>query len=415
MGEMMGKEKIELSALAVSRITRRGATFVGGVTGLALNVVAAGSRSWILRYQVGGKRRDLGLGGYPSVTLAAAREAARAARAKLAQGIDPIQDARSARSALIAAQAKAVTFKEASTSYIEAHEEGWRNAKHAAQWRATLETHAHPVLGAMMVKDIELPHVLKVLEPLWRDKTETASRLRGRIESVLDWATVRGHRTGPNPARWKGHLDMLLVAPKKVAKTEHHRALPYKDAPKFMTALRKQEGMGAKALEFVILTAARSGEVRGAKWEEFDLRAGIWTVPGERMKAGRPHVVPLAKDALALVKAMEKVKICEYVFPSPREKMLSDMTLGAVLKRMGMDCVPHGFRSTFRDWVSETTDYDSNVAEMALAHTIPNKVEAAYRRGNLFEKRRALAEDWAAYLSGEKAAAKAGRRAAQPR
>lgn len=396
----MGTKAKELGALAVQRISRRGITFVGGVAGLGLNVTQYGSKSWILRYQVGGKRRDMGLGGYPDVPVAAAREAARAARAKLAQGIDPIEDIRTRRIALIAAQASNITFSAAAKQYLEAHEAGWRNPKHAQQWRNTIENYTAPKMGAVLVRDVSVPHVLAVLEPIWRTKTETASRLRNRIERVLDWATARGFRSGPNPARWKGHLDKLLPAPARVAKKSHHRALAYREAPAFFALLREQLGLGARALEFAILTAARSGEVRGASWCEFDLASATWTIPASRMKAGKEHRVPLSEDALTIVRAQAERRLNEWVFPGQSGKPLSDMTLSAVLRRMNVDAVPHGFRSTFRDWCAEYTHYPNEVAEMALAHTVADKVEAAYRRGDLFEKRRLLMADWANYLRG---------------
>lgn len=393
----MGTKRKELGALAVSQISRRGINFVGGVTGLALNVTKSGSRSWVLRYQVGGKRRDKGLGGYPDVTLAQAKEAARAARAKIAQGIDPVEDARILHSQLIASQASAISFSQAATQYIDAHKDSWRNAKHAQQWTNTLQVYAYPKIGRMLVRDVALPQILAILEPIWRDKTETASRVRGRIESVLDWAAVRGYRPDNNPARWKGLLDKMLPAPGKITKTDHHRALPYKELPTFMARLSEQQGMGARALEFTILTASRSGEVRGAKWSEFDLDSGIWTIPPERMKMGKEHRAPLSDAALSIIKKQKASAFCEYVFPSPRGSALSDMTLSAVLRRMKVAAVPHGFRSTFRDWCAEHTDYSREVAEMALAHAIGSKVEAAYRRGDLFNKRRQLMQDWSDY------------------
>lgn len=399
----------ELGALAVSMLKSRGIHFVGGVAGLAINVLKSGSRSWILRYQVGGRRRDKGLGGYPDVTLADAKVAARAARALIAQGIDPVEHGRAARSKLIADQASAISFCQAATKYIETHEEGWRNPKHAQQWRNTIETYANPKLGKMLVRDVELPNILAVLEPIWKTKTETASRLRGRIESVLDWSTARGYRAGANPARWKGLLDTLLPAPGKIAKTSHHRALPYAKLSKFMKALAQQDGMGARALEFTILTACRSGEVRGANWDEFDLEAGVWTVPATRMKAGKEHRVPLSDAALYIVNVQKANAFCDYVFPSSQRARssesdgapLSDMTLSAVLRRMKIAAVPHGFRSTFRDWCAEQTDYPRDVAEMALAHAIGNKVEAAYRRGDLFEKRKQMMQDWAYFAKSD--------------
>lgn len=401
---MMGKRQIELGALAVSQIKRRGINFVGGVAGLAINVTKSGGRSWVLRYQVNGVRRDKGLGGYPDVTLAQAKDAARAIRAKLAQGVDPIEDGRALRSKLIADQLSALTFNQAAKQYIDTHEGTWRNAKHVQQWRNTIQTYANPVIGKMLVRDIGQIDVLNVLEPIWRTKTETASRLRGRMESVFDWASARGYRTEANPARWKGLLDQLLPAPGKITKTDHHRALPYKELPEFMQLLAGQQGIGARALEFAILTASRSGEVRGAKWDEFDFESGVWTVPEDRMKAGKEHRVPLSSAAITIIKAQRESAFCDYVFPSSHSskivsegKPLSDMTLAAVLRRMGVPVVPHGFRSTFRDWSAEQTDYPREVAEMALAHAIANKVEAAYRRGDLLDKRRQLMQDWADY------------------
>lgn len=394
----MGKAK-EMGALEVSRITRRGMNFVGGVAGLGMNVNAGGSRSWVLRARVGGIRRDMGLGGYPDVTLAQARDSARAARAQMKLGLDPIEEGKSLRSALIASRAAAITFTKAASLYIEAHEASWKNAKHRQQWANTLDTYAKPEIGSLLVRDVELPQVLKALEPIWKEKTETASRLRGRIESVLDWATARGYRAGPNPARWKGLLDKLLPAPGKIAKTDHHRALPYRQIGEFIARLRQAEGVGARALEFTILTAARSGEVRGATWAEFDLDEALWVVPAERMKAKKEHRVPLSERAVELLQAQLKISHSDFAFPAPRGGMLSDMTLTAVLRRMEVDAVPHGFRSTFRDWAAEQTEYANEVAEMALAHAVGNKVEAAYRRGDLLEKRVQLMKDWAGFAA----------------
>lgn len=399
----MGKAK-EMGALEVSRIARRGMNFVGGVAGLGLNVNTGGSRSWVFRARVAGVRRDMGLGGYPDVPLARARELARNAREKIRSGIDPIEEGRAARSAMIAARASAVSFSKATEQYLEAHEAGWSNPKHRQQWENTLTTYAGPKIGQMLVRDIELPHVLSVLEPIWREKTETASRLRGRMESVLDWASARGYRSGPNPARWKGHLDKLLPAPGRIAKTDHHRSLPHEDMPAFFAALRQQDGSGARALEFTILTAARSGEARGATWEEFDLTAGKWVIPAGRMKAKKEHRVALSAQAVALLKAQQEMRVSDFVFPSPKEDgMLSDMTLTAVLRRMRVDAVPHGFRSTFRNWTAETTNYPREIAELALAHTVGSEVERAYMRSDLFEKRRALMQDWADFVSGTSA------------
>ncbi len=400
----MGWKQTELGALAVSNIRRRGINFVGGVAGLAINVSGTGGRSWVLRYQIKGRRRDLGLGGYPDVTLAQAKEAARVARAKIKLGLDPIDDARAARAKLIENNLTALSFSEAATQYIDTHESSWRSAKHGQQWRNTIGAYANPIIGKMLVRDVSLAQVLAVLEPIWRTKTETASRLRGRIESILDWAAARGYRDEANPARWKGHLDKLLPTPGKIRKTDHHRALPYAELPSFMKKLAGQDGMGARALEFTILTACRSGEVRGATWAEFDLDARTWAIPAARMKAGKEHRVPLSDEAMGILLAQKEQAFCDYVFPNPGGLPLSDMTLSAVLRRMKVAAVPHGFRSTFRDWCAEETDYPREVAEMALAHAIGSKVEAAYRRGDLFDKRNQLMTDWAAYARPEQAA-----------
>jgi len=392
----MPKKAKELSAIEVSRLAAPGMHFVGGVAGLALQVLPSGGRTWVLRATIGTKRRDMGLGGFPDVTLARAREIARQKRELIAEGEDPIEARRVAQSRLRAEQVAAVTFEEAALAYIKAQEPGWRNAKHAQQWRNTLQTYAFPKLGRMLARDIELPHILAVLEPIWQEKTETATRVRSRMELVLDWATARGYRQGLNPARWRGHLDKLLPKPSKVSTVEHHPALPVSEMGAFMVRLREQHGAGARALEFAILTAARSGEVRGATWGEIDLRAGVWKIPAGRMKAGKEHRVPLSQEAIRVLKGQPQGNGAALVFPAPRvDGPLSDMTLSAVLRRMGVKAVPHGFRSTFRDWASERTSYPGDMAEMALAHAINDKTEAAYRRGDMFEKRRQMMSDWA--------------------
>lgn len=395
----MPKLAKEMKALEVQRLKEPGLHFVGTVPGLALQIVPSGARSWVLRVMVGGKRREMGLGGFPAVTLAMAHEKAREARNLIRQGRDPILLAREAQSALKAEQARALTFAQCAEAYIDAHEVGWRNEKHTRQWRSTMKTYVYPVMGDMLVRDVALAHVLKVLEPIWRTKTETASRVRGRMESVLDWAKGRGYRAGDNPAAWKGNLDAQLPKREKVAKVEHHQALAVGEVGAFMRDLRGQEGLGAKALQFAILTAARSGEVRGMAWSEVDLEAAVWTVPAERMKAGREHRVPLSAAVVELLKALPQTPGSPLVFTAPRGGPLSDMTLTAVLRRMQVDAVPHGFRSTFRDWAAERTSYPNEVCEMALAHVVGDKVEAAYRRGDLFEKRRRLMEDWASFLA----------------
>lgn len=403
----MARKAKELGALEVNRdCTSPGLHFVGGVAGLALQVTDRGARSWILRAMVGGKRRDMGLGGYPDVTLAGAKESARTARAKIKDGIDPVEDAKAKRSALYAQRAAAMTFSEAAKAYIAVKEAEWKNAKHGDQWRNTLATYAEPVIGNIFVRDVDQSHVMRVLEPIWMEKTETAKRLRGRIEKVLDWARVRGFRSKEqeNPARWRGHLDTLLQAPGKVQTIEHHPALPMDDLGAFMVELRKQEGMGARALEFAILTAARSGEVRGAMWSEIDLKDATWTIPASRMKMKREHRAALNAEAVALLESLSRTG--DLVFPNTKGDKLSDMTLTAVLRRMNRsDITAHGFRSTFRDWCSERTNYPRDVAEMALAHAIGDKVEAAYRRGDLFEKRRRMMKEWGKFTGKVQTAA----------
>jgi integrase len=396
----MGRVAKPLGALAVGKLAGEGYHAVGTVPGLCLQISKAGARSWILRTTVAAKRREIGLGAYPAITLQMAHQAARDKVEMVKAGHDPVDVRKATKSALTATQAKAFTFKTCALDYIKAHEPSWTNLKHAQQWRNTLATYAYPVMGSMLVRDVDLSHVLAVIQPLWGVKTETATRVRSRIECVLDWAITKKYRDGLNPARWKGNLDNVLPSARKVSKVKHHAALPVDDVADFMTKLRLQAGTGARALEFSILTAARSGETRGATWAEIDLDAATWTIPGTRMKAGREHKVPLSQPAIDLLKALPRMAGADdLVFVSPKNGQLSDMTLTEVTRRMKAAAVPHGFRSTFRDWASETTNYPSQVAEMALAHTIGDAVEAAYRRGDLFEKRTAMMADWAEFLS----------------
>lgn len=398
----MPKKIAPLKPLDVQRIAKakeRGYYSVGVPAGLGLQVAKGGSSNWVLRVTIAGKRREMGLGGYPDVQLADAQRLARDAREAISKGDDPITGRREARSARKVANAAALTFKECALSYVNAHESGWRNPKHTSQWRNTLETYAYPTLGKVLVRDVTLPLVLGVLEPIWNTKTETASRLRGRLESILDWAKVREYRAGDNPARWSGNLDAILPAPGKVAKAEHYAALSIDAVGAFLKDLRAIDGISARALELAILTAARAGEVRGATWAEIDLQAAEWRIPGDRMKAGKEHRVPLSAPAVALLKALPEGKRDELVFPSPRGGKLSDMSMTAILRRLKVAAVPHGFRSTFRDWAAERTHYPHEVAEMALAHAIASKVEAAYRRGDLFDKRRQIMNDWAAFCA----------------
>lgn len=390
----MPRKAKELTALEVRRITTPGHHAVGGVDGLNLYVTDTGARSWVLRTMVGTKRRHMGLGGFPDVPLAEAREKARAAKESISQGIDPIAQRNAAANHLRAQQAREITFEQAAQEWLETHGDNWKNPKHRAQWLSTLTKYAFPHLGKILVQNITQADILKVLEPIWREVTETASRVRGRMESVLDWAIAKGHRTGDNPAQWTGRLDQLLPAPGKLKKQEHHKALPFAEMQAFMVDLRKREGISARALEFAILCASRSGEVRGAAWSEIDLATAIWTIPAERMKAGKIHRVPLSASACALLRALPRFKDNPLVFPAPQGGELSDMSLSAVMRRMKIDAVPHGFRSTFRDWVGEHTNYPSELAELALAHVLTNKVEAAYSRGDALDKRRVVMEAW---------------------
>lgn len=356
--------------------------------GLMLVVKQSGARSWVLRYQLNGRRRDMGLGPFPEVTLARAREKALEARRQLVEGADP----------LACRPTKPLTFRQAAQELVESKRAGWRNAKHAAQWTSTLETYAFPKLGDLDVRTIETSHVLDVLKPIWKAKSETASRVRQRIEAVLDYATAKGHRTAQNPARWRGHLQNLLPKPSAVRAVKHHSALEWRELPAFMRELAGREGVSARTLHFLILTAARSGEVRGMRWAEIDRETGVWTVPPDRMKAGKEHRVPLNAAAMDLLG--ETGPPDALVFPSPFDprKRMSDMTLTAVLRKMGRgDITAHGFRSTFRDWAGETTAFPREVIEAALAHRLKDKAEAAYARGDLFTKRRELMAAWAAF------------------
>lgn len=412
----------ELTALDVKRLThpggKRNVLFsVGGVTGLYLQVTPSNGRSWVLRVMVGTLRRDIGLGGFPSVTLAQAREKAREARDKIERGIDPVEHRKAAKAALVAAQRRGLTFKDAVDRALAAKLDAFKNPKHRQQWQNTLASYATPELGTMLVQDITTQDVLRVLQPLWLDRTETASRLRGRIEAVLSWATVAGHRTGDNPARWAGNLKELLPQPSKVAVEGNHPAVTLEDAPRWFAALQKLEGFGARALELAALTATRSQEVRGARWEEFDLDAAMWIIPASRMKMDREHRVPLSSRAIESLASLHRIDGTHFVFPSARGGQLSDNTLSAAMKRMHATdlenggagyldrvskrpAVPHGLRSTFRDWVAEKTDYPGDMAEIALAHRINSAVEASYRRGDMIEKRRKMMNGWADMLTG---------------
>lgn len=423
------KPQKALTARLVETAAKPGKYFDG--QGLFLRVQPNGARQWVQRITIRGKRCEIGLGSPPAVSLANARALALENRGAAMLGRDPIQEKREMRSGL--------NFEAAVNEYLAAKLDEFRNEKHKKQWRSTLETYANPVLGQKMVAEITLQDVLKVLEPIWQSKTETASRLRGRIEAVLSWATVAGHRQGDNPARWKGHLSEVLPKPGKITKVEHYPAVALIDAARWWMELRKRDGSAARALEFATLTAARSKEVRGMIWTEIDLGArdkidatnpssavastktATWTVPASRMKAGRVHRVPLAPEAVALLESLPRIDGSPYVFPAARGGMLSDMALSAVMRRMqeseckaGRDgfldpqskraAVPHGLRSTFRQWAAEQ-GYPRDMAEIAVAHFIGSEVERAYQRSDMLERRRDMMAAWAAFLYGKCAAA----------
>jgi integrase len=393
----------KLSALAVARAERPG--YYGDGDGLWLQVAAGGTKSWIFRFTRNGRRKEMGLGPLRSVDLAGARAKARDCRSLLLAGRDPLEERRAAARAQCAEAAKSTTFDQCAAAYIAAHRAAWKNQKHIGQWQATLAQYASPMIGALPVAAVDTGLVVKVLGPIWNGKTETAKRLRGRLEAILDWATVSQLREGENPARWRGHLDQLLPKPARIAPVKNFAALPWKEIPGFMRALRAREGTAARALEFAILTAARSGEVRGAAWSEIDLAAQLWTVPAGRMKAGIEHRVPLSRAAIAVLAATGRCG--DLVFEGRKGGVqLSDMSLTAVLRRMGRaDITVHGFRSAFRDWCAEAAgnEFSREACEHALAHRLPDKVEAAYRRGDLLDKRIRLMQAWADYCTGETA------------
>jgi integrase len=404
----MSRMANRLTALKVEKLKEPGMYADGG--GLYLRVTPEGTKNWVYRFMLNGRPRWMGLGPLALYGLQEARGKAVDARRLRHLGVDPIDTRTAQRARERLEAAKAITFKECAVSYVQAHRAGWRNAKHIAQWGATLATYAEPIIGALPVQAIDTGLVMKVLEqavgaaPLWTARPETASRLRGRVEAILDWAKVRGYRDGENPARWRGHLDKLLPARSKVRKVEHHAALHYAEIPSFMAELRKHDGTAARALEFTILTAARTGEAIGTTWDEIDWKEKVWAIGGGRMKAGREHRVPLCTRALAILAELKQAtegsndrKLFSFEGGKPG-KPLSNMAFLMLLRRMERgDLTAHGFRSTFRDWAAERTNFPSEAVEMALAHSVGSKVEAAYRRGDLFEKRRRLMDAWAEY------------------
>ena len=394
----MPKKVKERSAVEIKRFSKtEGFHAVGGVDGLYLKVKDTGTKSWILRVKVGDRRKDYGLGGHPDVPLEDARRRARETRELIRQGIDPLNAKRAAKDALRAADAKRMTFDQAAAACHKSKSREFRNRKHAAQWKATLDRYASPIIGSLPVEQVDLGHVVKVLEPIWETKVETASRLRGRIEAVLSWATVSGYRRGDNPARWAGNLSQVLAKSSKLRRVKHHAAIPWQEIGPFMADLRVREGTAARALEFAILSAARSGEVRLATWDEIDLPRKLWTIPDERMKARKAHRVPLSDPAIKLLKALPRFEGSNYVFAAVRGGALSDMSISAVTRRMKVDAVPHGFRSTFKDWCRSSAAYADEVSELALAHVNTDATRAAYARDELLPQRALLMRDWARF------------------
>ena len=389
----MGSRVYRLNARVAQTITAPGRHADGG--NLYLNVTATGARSWVLLYKLGGRQREMGLGSARDVPLARARELAASYRQALAGGRDPL---------MVRNAGKRITFGEASDQYIDAMSSQWRNPKHVAQWRMTLREYAGPI-RAIPVDAVTTEDVLGVLKPIWTTKPETAGRVRGRIERVLDWAAVKKLRSGENPARWRGHLDHLL--PKRQRLSRHHRAMPIDDVPVFMERLAEAPGLAARGLGFLILTAARSNEVLGARWPEIDFARRLWTIPAARMKATREHRVPLPDRAVAILREMAAARQSEFVFQGDKPKRpLSTMAFAMLLRRMGVDATTHGFRSSFKDWATERTSFPHELSEMALAHAIKDKTEAAYRRGDLLEKRRQLMTAWARFCASGSAAGK---------
>ncbi len=394
----------EINKLTVSGIkakTKAG-LYADGL-GLYLQVAPGGSKSWLFRFMRDGRARKMGLGSVHTVPLKEARERATECRKLLLDDIDPIEARKAQRTANRLAEAKAMTFKECADGYIASHRSKWSNLKHARQWTSTLEKYVYDKIGQLPVNEVDVTMVVEVLNQIWTSKPETASRVRGRIERVLDWATVSGYRTGDNPARWKGHLDNVLPARNDVRAVKHHPAMPYSDVSAFVQALREMEGVSPRALEFAILTAARTGEVVGARWSEIDISSGIWIIPAERMKSKREHRVPLSKRAIDILQSLPHDKKSDFVFIGDKAgATLSNMALLMTLRRMGRDDVTvHGFRSTFKDWATERTTYPNEMTEMALAHVVSDKTEAAYRRGQMVEKRHQLMEDWARHCDPE--------------
>lgn len=397
----MAKHINRLSARSVLTIKASG--LHGDGNGLYLRVGEEGSRSWVFRFMIRRKARSMGLGSASVVSLAEARNLALDLKRQVQKGVDPLNAKRTGVERIQKESAKAPTFKDCAEGYIGAHRSGWSNAKHAAQWSSTLATYAFPEIAERPVAEIDTSAMLKILNPIWASKNETANRVRNRIECILDWAAAQNMRQTANPARWKGHLAMLLPNPHRVHKVQHRPALPFSEISAFVAGLRERHALSALALEFCILTASRTGEVIAAKWSEIDFEQRLWTVPAERMKTRRPHRVPLSAEAMTVLHELEKASSSDFVFSVGRgDKHLSNMAMLTLLRRMERaDITVHGFRSTFRDWAAETTEFPNELVEMALSHTVGNQVEAAYRRGDMLERRQKLMDAWAQYCFQE--------------
>lgn len=408
----MPKKAKVLPAIAISHLKEPGFYPVGGVAGLGLQIVPSLAKSWVLRVMIGGRRRKMGLGGFPEVSVSRAREKALQAREKIDNGIDPIDKRKEDRRLLVVSRAKDVTFKKCAENYIEGHKASWSNGKHEGQWGRTLEQYAYPVIGEMWVRDVRLEQIMTILEPIWHTKTPTAKRLRGRIEVVLDSATTKGLRDGVNPARWKGNLSTILPSPNKISPVKHFPAMPVLELGGFVRTLRATEGIAAKALEFLILTNVRSHNVRHATWGEIDLATETWEIPGEddektgqRMKMGVTHRVPLSTQALKLLENLSRTADSNLLFPSPRKAtQLSDMAMNKVMRDMQAKGVPHGFRSTFRDWALDHTNFHETIAEKAMAHAVGDRTVRSYLRSDAYKKRRRLMQAWADFCDIERAA-----------
>jgi integrase len=416
----------ELSATEVRRLTysvskTTGKEYpalhsVGGVAGLLLQVTPTGAKSWIYRTRIAGKRRSIGLGGFPDVTLGQARDKARETRDKIAEGIDPVEERQAKRRDLLAAQLSTMTFADAMADYIKMKSTEFRNPRQEQQWTNSLTTYALPHIGKVPVRDIELPHIKAVLDPIWQTKTVTANRVRARVENILGWSAVHGYRSAENPAKWQGYLDEVYPSPEKIKKKGHHAALSVDALPGFMTDLQKRTGTASRAMEFLILTASRTNEVIGDKrigkpgitWQEIDLQAKVWTVPADRMKSGKAHKVPLTDAAMDLINSMEPGAPDALLFAGPKGDIPSNNFLSALLKRMDQPVTAHGFRSTFKDWARERTAYADEVSEFALAHVNSDATRAAYARSELLDKRRQLMGDWEQYCYHGKAKEEGG-------